>query len=106
MSLEKTEGKLLLYGGQTRQVGSGGGVELLGCMNKLMRMNYEYKRIKMHTSDMNNFVTCSHKCISYDGTLQSHNLLTSEKKSFTSSDWDRQHGSCLFLSNIYQVIWV
>lgn len=28
---------------------------------------------------MNNFVTYSHKYISYDSTLQSHKLLTSEK---------------------------
>lgn len=47
MSLEKTEGMLLLYCKQTRQVGSGGGVELLCCMNKLMRVSYEYKWIKM-----------------------------------------------------------
>lgn len=74
MSLEKTEGKLLLYCGQTRQIGRSGGVELLGCMNKLMKMNYGYKRVKRHTSDMNNFATCGHKCISYDRTLRNHEL--------------------------------
>ena len=46
MSLEKTEGMLLLYCQQTRQVGSGGGVELLCGRNKLMRVSYEYKGIK------------------------------------------------------------
>lgn len=74
MSLEKAEGIVLLYCNQTRQIESGAGVELLRYMNKHMRVSYEYKGKKRHSSDTNNFVTYSRKCISYDSTLQTHEL--------------------------------